>query len=459
MYRDEAPGINAWFSTEFNRLNTWFDQGTAWVDYVRRCQHMLQQGKYAADVLYFIGEDAPKMTGTRDPELPVGYSYDYINAEVILERLSVENGRFVLPDGMNYSILVLPENSNMRPNVLAKMEELVQAGGTILGGKILKSPSLQNYPQCDREIQDIANRMWGESHEGGKLEHALGEGFVLDGMGLQKALDFIRVPADVVHPSGVPFLWTHRTLPGMEIYFLTNQGDEVLEFEPSFRVSGLQPQWWDAITGEVRQLNDYTDDGSRTTVPLTLQKHESCFIVFTSGSNEKTGAGYAENAPQPEVLTALDSEWTVEFENKEFGPGEAVKFTSLSSWTESTDRSIKFYSGTATYSTEFTLDEIPEGDLFLNLGEVGVMAQVSLNGKDLGVTWMAPYRLHVKDHLLEGINQLEIKVVNVWRNRMVGDMNLPEGERFTTYTVADLRQGEELTPSGLMGPVTIEVVQ
>jgi hypothetical protein len=136
-----------------------------------------------------------------------------------------------------------------------------------------------------------------------------------------------------------------------------------------------------------------------------------------------------------------------------------VKFTSLSSWTESTDRNIKYYSGTATYITEFTLDDIPEGDLFLNLGEVGVMAQVSLNGEDLGVTWMAPYRLHAKDHLLEGINQLEIKVVNVWRNRMVGDLDLPEGERFTTYTVADLRQGEELTPSGLLGPVTIEVVQ
>jgi hypothetical protein len=457
--RDEAPGINAWFSTEFNRLNTWFDQGSAWVDYIRRCQHMLQQGKYVADVLYFIGEDAPKMTGTRDPELPPGYSYDYINAEVILERLSVENGRFVLPDGMSYSILVLPENSNMRPNVLARIEELVQAGGTLLGGRILKSPSLQNYPQCDREIQEIANRMWGESHEGGKLEKAHGAGFVLDGMDLREALDFIRVPADVVHPPDAPFLWTHRTLPGMEIYFLTNQGEEALTFEPSFRVSGLRPQLWDAVSGELRQLNDYTDEGGRTTVPLLMQKHESCFIVFTSGSNERTAAGYAENSPEPEVLTTLDPEWTVEFENKEFGPGEAVKFASLSSWTESGDWRVKYYSGTATYVSEFTLDELPEGDLFLNLGEVGVMAQVSLNGKDLGVTWMAPYRLHTKDHLLSGVNRLEIKVVNVWRNRMAGDMDLPAEQRFTTYTVADLRQGEELTPSGLMGPVSIEVIR
>jgi len=457
--REEAPGINAWFSTEFNRLNTWFVQGSAWVNYIRRCQHMLQQGKYAADVLYFIGEDAPKMTGTRDPELPPGYSYDYINAEVILERLSVENDRFVLPDGMSYSILVLPENSNMRPHVLARIEELVQAGGTLLGGKILKSPSLQNYPQCDRDIQEIANRMWGDSHQGGKLEKALGEGRVLDGLDLQEALDIIKVPADVVHPAGVPVLWTHRSLPGMEIYFLTNQGDELLEFEPSFRVSGLRPQLWDAVSGEIRHLNDYADDGSRTTVPLRMHKHESCFIVFTSGSNENTGAGYAENSPEPEVLKALDEEWSVEFENKVFGPDEAVKFTSLSSWTGSDDWRVKYYSGTATYTSEFTLDEIPEGELFLNLGEVGVMAQLSLNGEDLGVTWMAPYRLHAKDHLVAGVNHLEIKVVNVWRNRMVGDMSLPEGERFTTYTVADLREGEELIPSGLLGPVSIEVIR
>jgi hypothetical protein len=278
-------------------------------------------------------------------------------------------------------------------------------------------------------------------------------------MDLREALDFIRVPADVVHPPDAPFLWTHRTLPGMEIYFLTNQGEEALTFEPSFRVSGLRPQLWDAVSGELRQLNDYTDEGGRTTVPLLMQKHESCFIVFTSGSNERTAAGYVENSPEPEVLTTLDPEWTVEFENKEFGPGEAVKFASLSSWTESGDWRVKYYSGTATYVSEFTLDELPEGDLFLNLGEVGVMAQVSLNGKDLGVTWMAPYRLHTKDHLLSGVNRLEIKVVNVWRNRMAGDMDLPAEQRFTTYTVADLRQGEELTPSGLMGPVSIEVIR
>jgi hypothetical protein len=245
----------------------------------------------------------------------------------------------------------------------------------------------------------------------------------------------------------------------MEIYFLTNQGEGVLSFEPSFRVSGLQPQLWDAVSGEIRKLNDYTDDGSRTSIPLSMEKHESCFIVFTSGSNNTTGAGFVENSPQPELLATLDSEWKVDFENKEFGPEKAITMTDLSSWTKSDDWRLKYYSGTATYTTEFSLGEIPEGDLFLNLGKVGVMARVTLNGTDLGVSWMAPFRLNTKEQLVAGTNQLEVEVVNVWRNRMVGDLELPEEERFTVTTVSDAKKGEELVPSGLMGPVSIEVVK
>ena len=149
----------------------------------------------------------------------------------------------------------------------------------------------------------------------------------------------------------------------------------------------------------------------------------------------------------------------MDFENKEFGPTEPVKFSSLTSWTESADDRMKYYSGTATYTSEFTMDEVPEGDLFLNLGDVGVMARVTLNGEDLGVTWMAPFRLNAGDQLIAGTNQLEIEVVNVWRNRMVGDLELPESQRYTTTTVNDLVKGEKLAPAGLLGPVSIEVIR
>ena len=457
--REETPGINAWFSTEFNRHNTWFEMGSAWVEYLRRCQHMLQQGTYVADMLYFIGEDAPKMTGTKDPGLPSGYSYDYINAEVILNRLSVREGKFVLPDGLSYSILVLPENANMRPAVLAKIEELVKAGGTILGDKPLKSPSLQNFPDCDREMLEIADRMWGASYAGARIEKAHGKGYLLNGMGLQEALELTGVAGDVIIDEDLPLLWTHRSLPGMEIYFITNQGDEYLNTAPTFRVSGLEPQLWDAVSGEIRKLSEFSDDGLRTSVPISLHPHGSCFIVFTSYSNEKTGDGYRENLPEPVRWKTIDSEWIVEFENNTFGPGDPVKISNLFDWSESDDSMIKYYSGTATYTTRFSMDEIPPGELILDLGEVGVMAKVSLNGQDLGVAWMAPYRINITGHLTEGDNRLEIEVVNTWRNRLVGDENLSPDERFTIVTVSDVREGEALMPSGLMGPVSLGTVQ
>jgi hypothetical protein len=361
----------------------------------------------------------------------------------------------VLPDGMTYSILVLPEKAHMRPEALAKIEALVKAGGTILGGPPKRSPSLQDYPRCDREILEIADRMWGSTH-GQRMEKEIGKGYVLEGMSLQEALDLIGIPDDVRIKEDLPVLWTHRTMPGMEIYFLTNQGEEILEFAPSFDVSGLEPQLWDAVTGEIRKLNDYEDDGSRTRVRLTLQKHESCFVVFTSQSNSNTTAGYTHNSPEIKTLTFIDSEWTLEFWNKEFGLFEPLQLTHLLDWTGSTDKKMKYYSGTATYKTVFTLEELPSGETFLNLGEVGVMARVILNGSDLGVSWMAPFRLNTKDRLITGRNQLEVEVVNVWRNRMVGDLELPERERYTTTTFSILQKGEKLTPSGLLGPVSIE---
>ena len=146
---DIPPGVNAWFGNEFNRLNTWFSQMDTFISYLKRANFMLQQGTYQADVAYYIGEDVPKMTGICDPPLPSGYSFDYINSEVIMNRMSVKDGKLTLPDGMSYRILVLPRLNSMRPELLRKITELVKHGGIILGPAPNRSPSLQNYPDCD----------------------------------------------------------------------------------------------------------------------------------------------------------------------------------------------------------------------------------------------------------------------------------------------------------------------
>lgn len=457
---ERIPGINAWFSTEFNRHNTWFDQGSAWVDYLRRCQHLLQQGKYAADVCYFIGEDAPKMTGARDPELPDGYSYDYINAEVILNRLSVKNGRLMLPDGMNYGLMVLPRLTTMRPEVISKIEELVKQGAMVLGPKPERSPSLQGYPQCDELVSQAAARLWPDTYEKGKLVNKYGKGYILDGMDISEALALAGLSKDVDPGAEVPVLWTHRTMPGMEIYFLTNQGETVIEFEPSFRVKGLSPQLWDAVTGEIRKLNEYTVKDGRTSVLLKMEPLQSWFIVFTKAENPLVAPGFSRNFPDPQTLVTIDQPWSVEFLNTDIGPEEPVPMPTLTDWTSSEDDRIRYYSGTAVYTTTFTVDKLPaNGKLMLNLGEVGVMARATLNGAQIGTAWMAPYLIPAGSHVKEGANILKLEVVNTWRNRMVKDASLPENQRYTWTIVTDARPDEKLQPSGLKGPVTIELIR
>ncbi len=453
---NRIPGVNAWFSTEFNRHNTWFKQSKTWIEYLRRCQHLLQQGKYVADVCYFIGEDVPMMTGARNPELPEGYSYDYINAEVILTRLSVKDGNFVLPDGTSYRVMVLPPVKTMRPELLSKIESLVEQGGVIFGQAPEKSPSLNNFPECDEEVNEIAEKLWGAPKEVTTNMKRVGKGYVVDELELKTTLEILGVSKDVDIENDLQVLWTHRSLPGMEIYFLTNQSDEVVEFVPSFRVKGMKPQLWDAVTGEIRELNEYTVQDNRTLLPIKMEGHQSWFIVFYNHI-ENSGKGYTNNFPEYKLLQNIESLWTVDFQNKVIGPEAPVEFSTLTDWSLSENEKIRFYSGTAVYKSSFNLNEIPDkSELFINLGDVGVMVKVKLNGVDIGETWMAPFRLKATNYLIKGKNKIEIEVVNLWRNQLIKDGKLPIEKRYTWHLVDDIKEGEELQPSGLIGPVTIE---
>lgn len=455
---NRKPGVNAWFSTEFNRHNTWFKQSKAWIDYLRRSQVLLQKGKYVADVCYFIGEDTPIMTGQRNPELPNGYSYDYINAEVILTRLSVQDGRLVLPDGMSFGMMVLPPLNTMRPEVLTKIEELVKAGGVIYGSKPTKSPSNANFPECDMQVKEIADRMWGDA-SGENLDKKYGKGIILNGMALQEALNLINLSKDVELNTDAKVLFTHRELPGMDIYFLTNQSDGVLDIKPSFRVENAKPQLWDAVTGEIRELPEYEIKEGRVSLSIHFEKDQSWFVVFTNSSEADDGA-FNENFPQTKFLKTLDNSWKVDFNNKDIGPAQSVEFPELTDWSESENESIKYYSGTATYTSSFTLEELSANrTYYLDLGTVNVMAKVRVNGKDVGTTWMPPYRLNLGNSLVKGENRIEIEVVNLWRNQLLKNRELPVEERYTWHIVDDMKDGEPLQPSGLLGPVNIEIVQ
>ncbi|MCC5929969.1 MAG: hypothetical protein JJU28_12040 [Cyclobacteriaceae bacterium] len=453
-----VPGVNAWFGTEFNRHNTWFDQGKIWVDYLRRAQHLLQQGLHAADVCYFIGEDAPKMSGLADPPLPSGYAYDYINAEVISEKLFVKDGRLTLPHGINYGLMVLPQNNSMRPELLEKIEALVKDGAAILGPRPVKSPSLQGFPESDLRVKEIASRMWGdEPYTDGKLIRRYGKGWIMDGLDMQEALDVLGISKDLDLRAEVPVLWVHRTKPGLDVYFLTHQGDETIHFEPSFKVSGKIPQLWDATTGEIRLLSEYTEKDGRTIIPMQMEALQSWFVVFTEQVNASVTKPYQTNFPEAQILQNIEGNWTIDFDNKDIGPAEPVEVAQLFDWTKSSDERIAFYSGTAKYTTHFSIDKLPAGGrFFINLGDVGVMARVRLNGVEIGGVWMAPYRIGAGDALAEGDNKLEVEVVNTWRNQLIRDATLPAADRYTWVMVSDAKADEPLQASGLKGPVTLE---
>ena len=451
------PGINADFGNEFNRHNTWYSYTDLFVAYLKRANLMLQQGLYTADVAYFIGEDAPKMTGVTDPELPAGYAFDYINGEVLHDRVQVKDGKLVLPDGMSYSILVLPKLETMRPELLRKLETLVQQGATILGPAPLRSPSLQHYPAADREVQNIAGRMWGASNGSVPQVRAIGKGRVITGMDMQQALDLLLIKPDFNAGAQDSLLYIHRRTNTSDIYYVSNQSSAKLQVNAQFRVSGRKPQLWNPVTGNIRQLPQYAFKDSLTSLPLTLEPLESLFLVFGEdlGSSAPV-ASSAENFPAKLAMDTIDKPWVLQFDPKMRGPEAAVTFDKLVDWTSRPEENIKHYSGTAVYRNTIKLGKRNKAErILLDLGDVKVMAKVKVNGKPVGGVWTAPWQLDITDALIAGTNTIEISVVNTWVNRLIGDSKLPAAERKTWTSVNPYRPDSKLEPSGLKGPVTL----
>jgi hypothetical protein len=484
---DRRPGVNAWFGTEFNRNNTWFEYARPWIDYQRRCSVMLQAGKPVADVAYFISEDAPKMTGQRKPELPPGYDFDYINAAVIENRLRVENGRFVLPDGTSYRLLVLPPSDTMRPALLKKLGELVAAGGAVLGTQPRRSPSLQDYPACDAEVQRLATDLWADKK-------------ILDDTNLQAALNRLHTPPDVVTPPDI--LWKHRRDGNTDIYFLANQKPRSRTETISFRVQDRAPELWWPETNRRERAAVYRNENGRVQMPIHFGPTTSVFVVFRQPADadpivqvirngqpvfdstaksptdspvelsrdaegrvvacvEQAGhyvwriasgaAGMLEIAEVAAPLT-IDGPWTVTFDPKNGGPDHPVEFAKLEDWTKRPEEGVRNYSGVAVYRKAIELPAVPES-LQIDLGNVHSIARVRLNGHEIATLWKAPYRVDIAAAARRGKNSLEIEVVNTWLNRLLGDSQPGVAKRITSTTTKTWTAPP--LPSGLLGPVTI----
>jgi len=449
---DRPPGLGLGpYGQWFTRNETWSELAKPWVTYLSRSSFLLQQGRFVADILYFYGEGSNITAefNTKSPELPAGYNFDYVNADAILNRLSVKDGRIVTPSGMSYRVLTLdPYSQHMSLPVLRKLRDLVQAGAAVAGPKPIDSPSLSDNVE---EFHRVADQLWGS----GEGEHALGKGKVYGGAVLAETKAALQTPPDFDYFKPQPdtnVLFVHRTLPSTEIYWVDHRNNRAETVEGSFRVQGMVPELWHADTG-VREPVTYRSENGRVVVTMPLERWDAVFVVFRPGSAKSRTL----TVPAETQLGSVDGPWSVRFQPGRGAP-EAITLDSLTSWSQSNDKGIQYFSGTGTYTNAIKApaEWFQKGARFyLDLGDVKNLAEVSLNGKPLGIAWKPPFRIEVTDVLKPGVNALEIRVTNLWVNRLVGDQQADVATKYTMTTQQFYRAESALLPSGLLGPVVV----
>jgi len=619
---DRNPGMTMGpWGQHYERTNTWWEMTPAWHQYLARCQYMLRQGLFVADICY-LQPEAPPLAFQDHPRQ--GYEWDECAADAVMQ-MTVKNGRIVLPSGMSYRVLVLPQTKEMTVALLRKIKDLVYAGATVIGSKPEKSPSLVGYPTCDDEVRKLAKELWGSyDHVGVNTARRYGKGWITCEISPEKVLAVSGMQPDFATGGSLRFI--HRSTDKEQIYFVSNPEPCAVTTTATFRVSGKTPELWWPDTGKIERAPVYQQKNGATTVVLPLGPSGSVFVCFGSSSSSKspaiTGvelngksamsaavgkriAIKVENATygvlddptrtrdvrakaqaivdggrynfrvaelaagddpafgivktavieysidgKRATVTGTDPEmvslaqlagdakicevsddgkalsliawqpgrytlnranggktqiavksipspveiagpWAVTFgslssQERAGARSKSAEFTKLASWSNSSDPDIKYFSGTAAYRASFDVPNgmIASGRVFrLDLGDVKVMAQVKLNGKDLGTLWKPPFAVDVTNAIKPGKNSIEVKVANLWINRMIGDEQLPEDsdrngngtlkswpqwltdgkpsptgrQTFTSWRL--WKKDSSLLSSGLLGPVRIIVGQ
>lgn len=422
------PGQEYFAGTHFNPQITWWNQAGPYIDYLARVQALAQNGESVNEILYYYGDHVPNIYPFSSPLAP-GYDYDVVDERTLL-KAKTRRGQIVLPSGRAYRLLVLPQTRVLSPAALRQIERLVRKGATVLGNKPLRSVTLHKKD----DFASLADALWGDSQPGIRPYK---RGFVAVGISPEVCLAAKGVEPDCIAGS---FMWIHYRFKDADAYFLSNQsGRNVIE-DVQLRSRGKSVELWNPVTGEAESV-EVTISGKKTCVKVALGPYESKVAVVSkkSGTAPRKQLGFSGPA---DTLCR----WKVSFDSIP----EEVSFDTLSDWTLNKDPRIRYYSGSATYRTTV----IGPGPALLSLGEikdVGI-AQVSLNGKDLGVVWTWPFEVALP--LEEGENKLEVTVINSWYNRLAFDQDTP-GRPYGTSTNIRLRNTSSLSSSGLMGPVVV----
>lgn len=481
-----VPGHMYHAGEHFNLNCTWWPQSAPMLSYFSRCCYLLQRGLPVADVCFYYGDDAPNLVATRriGPDskrldgptcahcgrpnpapaeaLGPGYDYDVIDSEVILNRMEVKGGRLVLPNGVSYAAIVLPERDDVPLRVLEKLEELVHAGATLLGPRPSRDPSLADYPRADTQVQEIAERMWGQNTKEDRSGRSYGKGRVIpDRNRVREVLQQLGFGPDFAYTcSGKPadLDYIHRRTQDTDIYFVSNTQMEDAEADCVFRVEARPAQFWFPDTGEVQSCPDAQIVPGGVKLKLHLPAAGSVFVVF--GARAIPTLPPSQTRSKPGVLAAyeISGPWEVRFPPNLGAPSSRI-FEKLVSWTAIPEDGIKYFSGTATYLKEF---EVPAsmlakgGHLELDLGQLRNVAEVEFNDEPLGIRWKPPFSYDVTGLVRPGKNRLAVKITNVWANRLVGDALLPKEKRITRITQKVGIDGP--FEAGLFGPVQLVVV-
>ena len=439
------PGIAYFAGTHYNDRNTWWPKIKPFNDYLSRISYILQNSRFAADVLYYYGDDIPNLIPPKNSVFKVGDGYDYevVNTEILLRDLTVEKGEWVLPGVGRYKVLALSKDKMIGKDAKAKLDLLQKKGGILASDNILEK---LNLPP-DFSYHDQKNG----------------------------AIDFI-----------------HYDTEKQDFYLLRNTTDQWISRKCAFRQKNKSVEIWDPVSGEMSALQIYQQNGAQIEIPVTLPPHGSAFVVFSSGSGKPAFSEILSADKNPPKLsyhhnqtyvlqngsydlingsikkpakatsrkTEISGDWQLTFSEK-FGVPPHSHTTTLKSWTESADPEVKYFSGIASYSKTFNFT-LPSKDqaVFLDLGNVSEVAEVWLNGKSLGISWSLPHRFEITGIAVNGKNTLKVEVANTWSNRLTGDA--ATGKKYTKTNI--VKANKNLTPwekvplkkSGLLGPVVIE---
>ena len=442
---DKKPGfLLGPFGQYFTRHETWAEQAKSWMDYLARSCYLLQKGKFVADVLYLYGENTNLTWQFKDglPEIP-GYEFDFCNSSALINIMKVKNGKIVTPSGMSYSLLIIDSSARyMTLPVLKKIRDMVKAGVKVAGVRPEKSPSLEDDGS---EFRSIVESTWTSNSSNVNVSGKYTE--ILRGL---------NVPEDVIIKNAQSeILYVHRQTKDQDIYWLNNRSDESNDAEVSFRVTGKVPELWNPQTGKTEKVSFQVKDG-RTIIPLRFESWDAYFIVF---SGKATTSSFTKSIAAEQSRVSIENPWKVNFQEGRGAPQNAT-FEKLSSWSDHNDKGIKYFSGTASYENIFNISTVDKDARYeLDLGDVKNIAEVFVNGKNVGITWKRPFRLDVTDAIKAGENKLEIRVTNLWVNRLIGDQQPGVTDKIT-YTIMPFYQADsKLLPSGLLGPVTLKLLK